>query len=148
MDNFSAQLNDLLVGAYHSIGKLEELSLKSVKSVDLERQRASPFGGYWKRQCGGLYHRPAGPGYGNYPAVGNRRHKKTGKEGLRPENPQRQRRPARPCDPDPARPKNGGYAPLFSPPACLRPSLFHGGRRKTAAFSRHAEIKCLYSAYH
>lgn len=35
MDNFSAQLNDLLVGAYHSIGKLEELSLKSVKSVDL-----------------------------------------------------------------------------------------------------------------
>ena len=35
MDNFSAQLNDLLVGAYHSIGKLEELTLKSVKSVDL-----------------------------------------------------------------------------------------------------------------
>ena len=148
MDNFSAQLNDLLVGAYHSIGKLEELSLKSVKSVDLSISELHLLEAIGKGNAEGYTIGQLAQDMGiTLPSV-TVAIKKLEKEGLRPENPQRQRRPARPCDPDPARPKNGGYAPLFSPPACLRPSLFHGGRRKTAAFSRHAEIKCLYSAYH
>ena len=80
MDNFSAQLNDLLVGAYHSIGKLEELSLKSVKSVDLSISELHLLEAIEKAMPRAI---PSAswPRIWNYPAVGDRRHKKLEKKG-------------------------------------------------------------------